>query len=53
MTIAIRRRYDGVCCFYLIENSREVGLSRSALAEHFIRLIGVPPINLVLGCFTA
>lgn len=25
--------------------SREVGLSRSALAEHFIRLIGVPPIN--------
>ncbi len=25
--------------------SREVGLSRSALADHFIRLIGVPPIN--------
>jgi AraC-like DNA-binding protein len=25
--------------------SREVGLSRSSLAEHFIRLIGVPPIN--------
>ena len=21
MTIAIRRRYDSVCCFYLIENS--------------------------------
>jgi AraC-like DNA-binding protein len=25
--------------------SREVGLSRSALADHFIRLIGVPPMH--------
>jgi transcriptional regulator GlxA family with amidase domain len=27
------------------ELGREVGLSRSALADHFIRLLGVPPMH--------
>jgi AraC-like DNA-binding protein len=29
--------------------SREVGLSRSALAERFVRLIGVPPMHYLAG----
>jgi AraC-like DNA-binding protein len=31
------------------ELGREVGLSRSALADHFIRLIGVPPMHYIAG----